>query len=72
MALQTDWAAEGWEATLWAGFLVLTNPQGESGLVQLRDAATSRNITGPQFRAAVSKAGPLKACQVFWKLRAQA
>jgi len=72
MAMQSEWRAGGWEAEIHSGRLVLTSPEGQCALVELRDTATGRNITGAQFRAAVKSAGALRACQVFWKLRAAA
>ena len=68
--MQTEWNAAGWQAEYFAPYLVLTAPDGGTGLVQMRDAATGRNITLPQFRSAVASHGAERACRTFWKLRA--
>jgi hypothetical protein len=71
MADLVTWEADGWEADWWAGHLVITSPDGDCANVALRDTATGRDITLSQFRASVKTHGVRKACEVFWKLRAQ-
>lgn len=70
MSLKTEWQENGWEADYWAPYLVLTNPQGEVASVILQDATTRRSITLQQFRSSVANHGVTRACEVFWKLRA--
>lgn len=70
MAALTEWAADGWEAEYYSPYLVLTTPQGDTGLVGLTSAG--RNVTLQQFRSSVASHGVLRACQVFWELRANA
>lgn len=64
----TTWTAEGWEADFFAGFLVLTDPNGECRAMQLK--SNGRLNTLNEFRSSVKTHGVLKACQVFWKLAA--
>lgn len=66
----TAWHTKGWEAEYFAPYLCITSPDGNTGLVQLKDTKTGRNITLRQFRSSVLSHGILRACQTFWKLRA--
>ena len=66
----TAWHTKGWEAEYFAPYLCITAPDGEPGLVQIKDTKTGRNVTLAQFRSAVASHGVLRACQTFWKLRA--
>lgn len=68
--MQTEWQGGGWTAEFYAPYLVLTNPDGESGIVQVKDSGTGRNITRKAFAADAEKYGAEKACKVYWKLRA--
>ena len=67
--MQTEWQSGGWEAEYFAPYLCLTDPKGETGLVQLRDAK-GRNVTRQLFAASVKTHGAERACQTFWRLRA--
>lgn len=66
----TAWHVKGWEAEYFAPYLCITSPDGTTGLVQIKDTKTGRNVTLPQFRSAVMSHGVMRACQTFWKLRA--
>lgn len=64
------WKEGEWEADWFSPYLVLTTPNGESGTVVIQDAKTRRNVTLGQFRDAARTHGMIRACEVFWKLRA--
>jgi len=66
--MEHHWQESSWEAEYHSPYLVLTNPEGESALVQIREGG--RNVTLNQFRSSTKSHGIMRACQVFWKLRA--
>ncbi len=68
--MDTEWKADNWEAEYFAPYLCITSPDGATGLVQIKDTKTGRNVTLPQFRSAVASHGAARACATFWKLRA--